>query len=81
VAAVSVGIVEGVPVLDLDYAEDSCCDTDMNVVMTGQGGFVEIQGTAEVQAFNKGELEAMLELAAYGIKTLIQLQCDSLKET
>ena len=81
VAAVSVGIVEGVPVLDLDYAEDSCCDTDMNVVMTGQGGFVEIQGTAEGQAFNKGELEAMLELAAYGIKTLIQLQRDSLKET
>jgi ribonuclease PH len=81
VAAVSVGIVEGVPVLDLDYAEDSCCDTDMNVVMTGQSGFVEIQGTAEGQAFNKGELEAMLELAAYGIKTLIQLQRDSLKET
>ena len=81
VAAISVGIWKGLPVLDLDYEEDSSCDTDMNVVMTGQGGFVEIQGTAEGQAFNKGELEAMLELAAYGIKTLIQLQRDSLKET
>jgi ribonuclease PH len=79
VAATSVGVVNGVPVLDLDYAEDSCCETDMNVVMTGQGGFVEIQGTAEGKPFNSTELQGMLGLAAKGIESLVQLQRDSLK--
>lgn len=79
VAAISVGIVKGVAVLDLDYAEDSCCETDMNVVMTGQGGFVEVQGTAEGQPFDHAELQSMLGLAAGGIQTLVQLQRDSLK--
>jgi ribonuclease PH len=79
VAAISVGVVNGVPVLDLDYAEDSCCETDMNVVMTGQGGFVEIQGTAEGKPFNNTELQGMLDLAAKGIQALVQLQRDSLK--
>jgi ribonuclease PH len=78
VAAVSVGMVKGVAVLDLDYAEDSCCETDMNVVMTGQGGFVEVQGTAEGKPFDQTELQAMLGLAAEGIGTLIQLQRESL---
>ena len=63
VAAVSVGIFEGVPVLDLDYAEDSNCDTDMNVVMTGNGGMVEVQGTAEGKPFTRDELNALLEHA------------------
>jgi ribonuclease PH len=78
VAAVSVGMVKGVAVLDLDYAEDSCCETDMNVVMTGQGGFVEVQGTAEGKPFDQTELQAMLGLAAKGIGTLVQLQRESL---
>ena len=64
VAAVSVGIVEGVPLLDLEYVEDSACDTDMNVVMTGAGHFVEVQGTAEGAAFTRKELDALLALAA-----------------
>lgn len=81
VAAVSVGMVNGTPVLDLDYAEDSCCETDMNVVMTGQGGFVEVQGTAEGQAFDQTELQAMLALATEGIGTLVQLQRESLCAT
>jgi ribonuclease PH len=71
VAAVSVGIYEGTPVLDLDYAEDSACGTDMNVVMTGSGGFVELQGTAEGQPFSQKELDALVELAARGIQELI----------
>ena len=79
VAAVSVGIVNGVPVLDLDYDEDSSCDTDMNVVMTGAGGFVEVQGTAEGHAFSRNELSALLDLAASGISRLIGLQRDALK--
>jgi ribonuclease PH len=74
VAAVSVGIVQGVPVLDLDYAEDSGCDTDMNVVMTGSGGFVEVQGTAEKNPFSRDELSRLLELAGKGISELISLQ-------
>jgi ribonuclease PH len=74
VAAVSVGIVEGVPLLDLDYAEDSSCDTDMNVVMTGSGGFVELQGTAEGAPFSAGEMDAMLALAARGIRELVAAQ-------
>jgi ribonuclease PH len=67
VAAVSVGVYQGVPVLDLDYQEDAACDTDMNVVMTGSGGFVEIQGTAEGAPFTRNTLEALLDLAASGI--------------
>ncbi|MDO8436784.1 MAG: ribonuclease PH [Nitrosomonadaceae bacterium] len=74
VAAVSVGIYEGVPVLDLDYPEDSSCDTDMNVVMTGSLGLVEVQGTAEGVTFDRQELNAMLDLAQQGIQQLIALQ-------
>ncbi|NBS57132.1 MAG: ribonuclease PH [Betaproteobacteria bacterium] len=78
VAAVSVGVYEGTPVLDLDYAEDSNCDTDMNVVMTGTGGFIEVQGTAEGAAFSKTELDALLGLADKGIRELVALQKKSL---
>jgi len=74
VAAVSVGIVGGVPVLDLDYVEDSACDTDMNVVMTGAGGFVELQGTAEGAPFSRGEVDALLALARDGIASLVAAQ-------
>ncbi len=74
VAAVSVGVVEGVPLLDLDYAEDSGCDTDMNVVMTGAGGFVELQGTAEGAPFTRPEMEALVALAERGIRDLISTQ-------
>ena len=74
VAAISVGIYQGMPVLDLDYAEDSACDTDMNVVMTGQGGIIEVQGTAEGAAFSRTELDQLLSLAESGIKELVQLQ-------
>ena len=68
--AVSVGVVGGVPLLDLDYAEDARCDTDMNVVMTGAGGFVELQGTAERAAFSRAEFAALLSLAEQGIAKL-----------
>jgi len=74
VAAVSVGIVEGMPLLDLEYTEDSTCDTDMNVVMTGAGGFVELQGTAEGAAFSRGEMDALLGLADKGIRELVAAQ-------
>ena len=74
VAAVSVGIYQGVPVLDLDYPEDSGCDTDMNVVMTGSGGIVEVQGTAEGTPFSREELERLLLLAERGIRGLVQAQ-------
>jgi ribonuclease PH len=74
VAAISVGVYQGVPVLDLDYHEDSDCDTDMNIVMTGSGGFVEIQGTAEGEPFSRGEMEAMLNLAEGGIAELVEKQ-------
>ncbi len=74
VAAVSVGVVDGVPMLDLDYAEDSACDTDMNVVMTGAGGFVELQGTAEGMPFTRGEMDALVGLAEQGIRELIAAQ-------
>ncbi len=74
VAAVSVGVYQGVPVLDLDYAEDSDCDTDMNVVMTGSGGFVEVQGTAEGAPFSRGEMDALLDLAQSGIGQLVAKQ-------
>ncbi len=79
VAAVSVGIYRGTPVLDLDYLEDSACDTDMNVVMTGAGGLVEVQGTAEGPPFTRAELDAMLELAHKGIQQLIAAQQAALK--
>jgi len=78
VAAVSVGIVTGTPVLDLDYAEDSQAETDMNVVMNNGGGFVEVQGTAEGHAFRRHELDAMLDLAATGIGQLFALQAQAL---
>jgi len=74
VAAVSVGIHQGQPVLDLDYLEDSDCETDMNVVMTGNGRFVEIQGTAEGEPFSEEEMASMMQLAKSGIAQLIQLQ-------
>ena len=78
VAAISVGIYQGVPVLDLDYPEDSACDTDMNVVMTGAGGFVEVQGTAEGAAFTRAEMDRLLELASGGIGQLLTLQKQAL---
>ena len=78
VAAVSVGIYRGQPVLDLDYPEDSDCETDMNVVMTGSGGFVEVQGTAEGSPFSRAELDALLELAGAGIARLVAEQKQSL---
>jgi ribonuclease PH len=74
VAAVSVGLYEGVPILDLDYAEDSHCDTDMNVVMTGSGEFVEVQGTAEGEPFSAAQLEALVALARQGIAGLVAKQ-------
>ena len=79
VAAVSVGVYEGTPVLDLDYLEDSACGTDMNIVMTGSGGLVELQGTAEGEPFTRTELDAMLALAEKGIGELIAAQRAALK--
>ncbi|MDH3413832.1 MAG: ribonuclease PH [Gammaproteobacteria bacterium] len=79
VAAISVGIFRGQPVLDLDYLEDSEAETDMNVVMTGGGAFVELQGTAEGHAFRKSELDAMLALAEGGISRLLKAQRDCLE--
>jgi ribonuclease PH len=78
VAAVSVGIVQGIPVLDLDYAEDVSCDTDMNVVMTGAGHYVEVQGTAEGAAFTRLEMDELLRLAEKGIAELVSLQAQAL---
>ncbi len=78
VAAVSVGVFQGTPVLDLDYAEDSACDTDMNVVMTGSGGFVEVQGTAEGAPFSRREMDALLLLAQTGIAQLVSKQKEAL---
>jgi len=80
VAAVSVGIWRGVPVLDLDYTEDSDCDTDMNVVMNDGGGFIELQGTAEGHAFRRDELNALLGLAETGIQRLLQYQREALAQ-
>jgi ribonuclease PH len=74
VAAVSVGIVQGTPLLDLEYVEDAGCDTDMNVVMTGSGGFVEVQGTAEGAPFSRAEMDALLALAGRGIAELVAAQ-------
>ena len=79
VAAVSVGMYQGVPVLDLDYPEDSDCETDMNVVMTGSGGFVEVQGTAEGKPFHRDELDRLLVLASNGIAHLVRLQREALQ--
>jgi ribonuclease PH len=78
IAAVSVGIVGGVPVLDLDYAEDSQAETDMNVVMNNGGAFVEIQGTAEGHAFRRNELDSLLDLAVTGVSQLFALQAQAL---
>ena len=68
------GVVRGVPLLDLAYTEDSACDTDMNVVMTASGGFVELQGTAEGAAFSRAEMDALLALADKGIRELVLAQ-------
>ena len=78
VAAISVGVYKGTPVLDLDYIEDSDCDTDMNIVMTSSGGFVEIQGTAEGEPFSRDTMNAMTDLAEHGIKQLLTLQKQAL---
>ena len=78
VAAISVGIVQGVPLLDLEYTEDSACDTDMNVVMTGAGHYVEVQGTAEGAAFTRAEMDALLRLAEKGIGELVLRQQEAL---
>jgi ribonuclease PH len=80
VAAISVGIVRGVPLLDLDYREDSACDTDMNVVMTGAGHYVEVQGTAEGAAFSRAEMDQLLRLAEKGIGELTAMQRDALSK-
>jgi ribonuclease PH len=74
VAAVSVGVFQGTPLLDLDYVEDSACETDMNVVMTGTGGFVEVQGTAEGKPFTREQMDTLLELARQGITSLLAAQ-------
>ncbi len=81
VAAISVGIVQGTALLDLEYTEDSACDTDMNVVMTGAGHFVEVQGTAEGAAFSRAEMDSLLTLAEKGITELMRLQQQSLSKT
>src|SRR5665647_291139 len=78
VAAVSVGIIGGIPMLDLPYSEDVCADTDMNVVVTGSGGFVEVQGTAEQTPFDRTELDVLLDLAVSGIARLTELQSAAL---
>lgn len=80
VAAISVGIVEGTPLLDLEYVEDVACDTDMNVVMTGAGHFVEVQGTAEGVAFTRAEMDRLLQLAEKGIAELVTLQAQALAQ-
>jgi ribonuclease PH len=80
VAAISVGVVQATPLLDLEYTEDSACDTDMNVVMTAAGGFVEVQGTAEGAPFSRAEMDRLLALADKGIRELVALQRRALKE-
>ncbi len=79
IAAVSVGVFAGAPVLDLDYAEDSKAETDMNIVMNDGGGFIEVQGTAEGHAFRRSEFDQMLDLGASGIANLIELQNDAIR--
>ena len=78
VAAISVGLLDGVALLDLEYVEDSACDTDMNVVMTGSGGFVEVQGTAEGSPFSRAEMDTLIALADKGIRDLVALQRQTL---
>jgi ribonuclease PH len=78
VAAVSVGIYKGRPVLDLDYAEDSVAETDMNIVMNDAGAFIEVQGTAEGHAFRRNELDSLLDLAAQGVNSIMEVQTSSL---
>ena len=78
VAAISVGLLDGVALLDLEYVEDSACDTDMNVVMTGSGGFVEVQGTAEGTPFSRAEMDTLIALADAGIRDLVALQRQAL---
>ncbi len=78
VAAISVGVYQGTPVLDLDYQEDSGCDTDMNVVMTDAGNFIEVQGTAEGEAFDRATMDRLLDLAQQGITELILMQKSAL---
>ena len=78
VAAISVGMLDGTPLLDLEYTEDAACDTDMNVVMTGAGSFVEVQGTAEGVPFSRKEMDALLALAEKGIRDLVDLQTEAL---
>jgi ribonuclease PH len=79
VAAISVGLLDGLPLLDLEYSEDSTCDTDMNVVMTGAGAYVEVQGTAEGAAFTRAQMDALLMLAEQGIADLVKAQGLALK--
>jgi ribonuclease PH len=79
VAAISVGVVQGTPLLDLEYTEDAACDTDMNVVMTGAGHFVEVQGTAEGHAFRRHELDQLLDLAANSCQQLFAVQLEALQ--
>ena len=79
IAAVSVGVYDGTPVIDLDYVEDSQCGTDMNVVMTGSGGLVEVQGTAEGAPFSRAVLDAMMDLAEQGIQALVAAQKSALR--
>jgi ribonuclease PH len=81
VASVSVGVYDGVPILDLDYAEDSSAETDMNVVMNDGGAFIEVQGTAEGHAFSRDELNVMLDLARQGIETLMEKQREALERS
>ena len=78
VAAISVGLIDDTPLLDLEYVEDSTCDTDMNVVMTGAGGFVEVQGTAEGEAFSRTQMDELLALATRGVHQLVALQKQAL---
>jgi len=80
IGAISVGIHNGTPVLDLDYAEDSTAETDMNVIMTDKGGFIELQGTAEGEPFEQSELDSMLELARKGINELFEAQKQALAD-
>jgi ribonuclease PH len=80
VASVSVGVVGGKPMLDLDYAEDSTADTDMNVIMSESGEFIEVQGTAEGKLFERAELDAMLDLAASGVADIVEFQRAALAE-
>ena len=79
VAAISVGIVQGTPLLDLEYTEDAACDTDMNVVMTGAGHYIEVQGTAEGAAFSRQQMDTLLALAEKGVSELVRLQEQALK--